>query len=90
MTDEILVFYDYKIRGVHKHFFGKVYGGLNDSIPTVPIAYFFPLNNKDDIIDLAIDLRRIYLKKGKKYRVKYFKYSRLLVDICEVTSIHEK
>jgi hypothetical protein len=56
-----------------------------DNMPPIPIATF-KLYDKDEFIVLSGDYSNINLVEGRKYKVKYYKNSGLLVDIQETNN----
>jgi hypothetical protein len=53
-----------------------------DNMPPIPIA-LFSFCNSNATIALRGDYRGVRLVKGKKYNVRFYRYSRIMVEIKE-------
>jgi hypothetical protein len=74
ISEDILIFCRYTV----------LYKGIerNNNMPPIPIATF---KKNDDYISLSGDYSNVNLKEGRKYKVKYYKNSEILVSISSVT-----
>ena len=73
IEDAILKFDNFKV-----HF-----KGTRDNMPPIPIA-LFRFCNSNTTIALRGDYSGVRLVKGKKYNVRFYRYSRIMVEIKEL------